>query len=44
MTANANARAKVILVNMVILHVLKPEAASADLIRVRSVYSALAFE
>ena len=37
MTANANARAKVILVNMVILLVFKPEAASADLIRERSI-------
>ena len=38
MTANANARAKVILVNMVNLLVVKPEAASADLIRERRVY------
>ena len=38
MTANANARARAILVNMVILLVLKPEAASADLIRERRVY------
>ena len=37
-TANANARAKVIRVNMVFLLVLKPELASADLIRERGVY------
>ena len=38
LTANANARARVILLNMVILLVLKPEMASADQIVARGVY------
>jgi hypothetical protein len=37
-TANANARARTVLVNMAILLMSKPEAASADWIRKRGVY------
>jgi hypothetical protein len=38
MTANANARARTVLIDMVILLMSKPEAASADWIRERGVY------
>ena len=38
MTANANARARTVLVNMIILLMSKPEAASADWTGERGVY------